>query len=77
MAATKKTNQRLVAKPRDGDASKAIAILKLKLGKSTKGTHVYTMLNDQGVELGGVYLPKHILPLTPPQTLLMQLAEEE
>jgi hypothetical protein len=42
----------------------------LTLTKSTKGTHVYTMVKD-GVEMGSVYMPKLVLPADPPAKLDM------
>jgi hypothetical protein len=46
--------------------------IEMKLGKSTKGTHVYTDDRDQP-ELPFVYIKKCALPETPPKTLTVKL----
>ena len=49
--------------------------IKLKLAKSTKGTHVYDMLNEAGISMGSVYLPKLVMPATAPAELDMVITE--
>lgn len=49
--------------------------IKLTFAKSTKGTHVYTMRNEQDVEMGSVYLPKLVMPSEPPAALEMVISE--
>jgi hypothetical protein len=45
--------------------------LGLKWAKDTKGTYVYTMVAPNGVEVGGVYLPKLLFVSKPGEEMEM------
>ena len=47
--------------------------IKLKLAKETKGTFVYEMQTSAGQAMGSVYLPRLVMPATPPAELSMTI----
>lgn len=56
----------------------ASVTLTLKLSKETKGTWVYGMVTQAGVEVGSVYLPKLLFPAGQPgEALRMTITEQE
>ena len=48
-------------------------MIKLKFAKETKGTFVYEMQTAAGQAMGSVYLPRLVMPATPPKDLEMEV----
>lgn len=57
-------------------AGGSLAELNLKVAKETKGTYVYSMVTAQGVEIGGVYLPKLLFSAGKPADKLIMVIRD-
>lgn len=55
----------------------ALVTLSLRAAKETKGTYVYTMVNENGIEIGGIYLQKLLFKAKPADKLKMVIGDAD